>query len=120
MSFDGLEQIVAGIAAKADAEQFVISYVGVRDDWVSPGDYIITISVTRKDLDLNHDFIVRSNGKYVSNASPTSLRTKVRNRYRQIVGKMERRLSRDAPDEDGLYKRTLFYDNGKYYFGDTQ
>jgi hypothetical protein len=119
MSFAGLEHILAEVAAKADAEQFVIDFVGVRDDWVSPGDYIVTIGLHRTDLQLNHVFIIRSNGKYVSNASPTSLRTKVRNRYRQIVGKLERRLNRTAPDADGFYRRTLFYDNDKYYLGDS-
>jgi ribose 1,5-bisphosphokinase PhnN len=119
MSFAGLEQILAEVAAKADAEQFVIDFVGVRDDWVSPGDYIVTIGVRRTDLQLSHEFIIRSNGKYVSNASPTSLRTKVRNRHRQLAGKLERRLNRTAPDADGFYRRTLFYDNGKYYFGET-
>jgi hypothetical protein len=110
MSFDGLEDILARVAAVVDAQQFAITFVGVRDDWVSPGDYIVNISVAREDLDLRHDFIIRTNGKWVSNASPVSLRSKVRSRYRQLVNKMERRLNRATPDTDGLYKRITYND----------
>lgn len=110
MSFDGLEDILARTAAVVDEHQFAITHVGVRDDWSSPGDYIVTIVVAREDLDLHHDFIVRTNGKYVSNASPVSLRTKVRSRYRQLVNKMERRLNRTTPDDEGLYRRMTYDD----------
>ena len=110
MSFEGLVDILAEVAARADAEQFTIRWVGVRDDWASIGDYIVTIEVVREDLQLRHEFIKRSNGKYVSDESPVSLRTKVRNRHRQFVAKMERRLNRTTPDSDGLYRRMIYDD----------
>lgn len=110
MSFEGLEDILAGVAARADAEQFTIKWVGVRDDWVSIGDYIVTIEVVREDLDLHHTFLIRTNGKCVSNASPVSLRSKVRSRYRRYVVSMGRRLNRTEPDSNGLYRRMIYDD----------
>lgn len=110
MSFEGLVDILAEVAARADAEQFTIKWVGVRDDWVSIGDYIVTIEVVREDLQLHHEFIIRSNGKYVSNQSEVSLRSKVRSRYRRYVVSMGRRLNRMQPDSDGLYRRMIYDD----------
>ena len=110
MSFAGLEEILARVAAVVDAQQFAITFVGVRDDWASPGDYIVNIAVAREDLGLQHDFIIRSNGKWVSNQSPVSLRSKVRGKYRQLVNKMERRLNRTTPDAEGLYRRMTYND----------
>lgn len=110
MSFEGLVDILAGVAARADAEQFTIRWVGVRDDWVSIGDYIVTIEVFREDLQLRHEFLIRSNGKYVSNQSEVSLRSKVRSRYRRYVVSMGRRLNRMQPDSDGLYRRMIYDD----------
>jgi len=103
--FDYVDETLIKVTCEAHANGFEVVSTHTRDDWVDPSVFIVTVHLERKDLDLSHYYTFRSNKKRVSNNPTNSMRTKVRNRYRQLVRKMERRLNWTTPDADGLYRR---------------
>lgn len=98
------------LACEAYTHGFDIVSINSTEDWVSPGDYIVHVYMRRHDLELLVYRAFRSNGKRVNNNHVESLRTKVRRRHRQLVNKMERRLNRTTPDNEGLYRRMTYDD----------
>lgn len=108
--FAYIDRRLSELSCEAYTNGFDIVSIETRDDWVSPGDLIVRVYMRRQDLDLSDCYDFRSNGKYVSTNSTASLRSKVRNRYRQLVYKMERRLNRTTPDDEGLYRRMTYDD----------
>lgn len=108
--FAYIDAMLARIASEAYANKFVVTYVETFDDWVSPSVQIVTVHTRREDLGLTHHQTFRSNGNYVSNNPTKSMRTLVRDRHRQLVLKMGRRLNKTKPDADGLYRRSTHDD----------
>ncbi len=108
--FAYIDRRLSELSCEAYTHGFSIVSIDTVDDWVSPGDLIVRVYMRRQDLELSDHYEFRSNGKRVNNNSTASLRTKVRNRYRQLVNKMERRLNRTTPDDEGLYRRMTYDD----------
>jgi hypothetical protein len=108
--FAYIDEIIQELTCTAYTDHFDVVSIHTRDDWVSPGVLLVHVYMERKDLYLSHDYTFRSNGERVSDNPTRSMRTKVRNRYRQLVLKMERRLNRTQPDAEGFYRRPVYHD----------
>lgn len=106
VDFDFIDNTVHKVTCEAHKNGFEVTGVDTRDDWVTPGVFIVRVYMERKDLDLWHDYTFRSNGARVTGNPTNSMRTKVRNRYRQLVRKMERRLNRTTPNAEGTTMET--------------
>ena len=111
VDFDFINNTIHEVTCEAHKNGFEVTGVDTWDDWVTPGVLIVRIHMERKDLEMRHDYTFRSNGAYVSGNYTSSLRTRVRNRYRQLVRKMERRLNRTKPNAEGVYKRAARNDH---------
>ena len=98
------------VACGAYSSGFYIARIEMRDDWAAPGNLIVHVYLRRDDFNMIEAYSFRSNGKRVTGNSYTSLRSKVRNRNRKLVEKMERRINRTAPDADGFYRRPVYDD----------
>lgn len=105
-----IDEMLGRLTSEAYVNSFAVVSVDMWDDWMTPGVILVRVHTKRDDLQLSHTYTFRSDGAYVSGNPSNSMRTKVRNRYRQLVRKMERRLNRAQPDAEGLYRRPVYHD----------